>query len=94
MDYQIAKQAQEQARAGQEMAEIGHKLNLLAAIFLPLTAITSVFGMTLRSGLEEFPPWLFWTVFASGLCLGCLIHNRLTAKKRAPKRLELPYSGG
>ncbi len=88
MDYQIAKQAQEQARAGQEMAETGHKLNLLAAIFLPLTAITSVFGMTLRSGLEDSPSWVFWTVFASGLCLGLLIQSRLAKTKPAPKPPE------
>ncbi len=85
LEFEIAKQAQEQARTGQEMAQIGHKLNLLAAIFFPLTAITSVFGMALRSGLEEAPAWLFWTIFACGLCLGFVIHNHLTAKKSTPK---------
>ncbi len=83
LEFEIAKQAEEQARAGQEMARIGHKLNVLAAIFLPLTAITSVFGMTsLRSGLEEAPPWLFWMIFASGLLLGFIIRSQLAAKKK------------
>jgi hypothetical protein len=31
--------------------------------------------MNLPSGLEGAPPWLFWTVFFSGIFLGILIHG-------------------
>jgi Mg2+ and Co2+ transporter CorA len=59
------------------MTRAGHRLNFLAAIFLPLTAVASVFGMSLPSGLENSPTWVFWSVLLFGLLLGIVIRGLL-----------------
>lgn len=70
LDYTVARQGEEMAKASQDMARAGHRLNLIAAIFLPLSAVTSVFGMQLTSGLEHSGPWLFWLIFVVGVVIG------------------------
>ena len=35
------------------MAKTAHRINLLAAMFLPLTALASVFGMEIHNGFEN-----------------------------------------
>lgn len=70
LDFSIARKAEEQARSGQQSVQTAHRLNILAAIFFPLTAIASVFGMNLRSGLENTPTLLFWLIFLAGVMLG------------------------
>jgi hypothetical protein len=57
LDYSIAKRAEEEAKLSRQAVQTGHRLNILAAIFFPLTAIASLFGMNIRSGLEDFPIW-------------------------------------
>lgn len=70
LDFAIARKAKAQARLGAESVAMEGRLNVLAAIFLPLTAIGGVFGMNLVHGLEQSPPWTFWLVFGCGLLLG------------------------
>ena len=82
LEYMIARQAEEQAVISQEIAQASHRLNLLIAIFLPLTAITSIFGMNLPNGLENITtPLLFWAVLVVGLALGWIIKMGLSSKK-------------
>ena len=75
LDYRIARQSEEQNRLTLDMTRTGHRLNLLAALFLPLTAIASVFGMSLPSGLETSPIWVFWSVLIFGLLIGFLLRG-------------------
>jgi Mg2+ and Co2+ transporter CorA len=70
LDYTLAKQAEEQARLSQKSVRTAQRLNILAAIFLPLTALSSVFGMNLHSGLEDQSILLFWVVLLAGIALG------------------------
>lgn len=70
LDFQIARQNEVQAKLANEVAASSNRLNFIAAVFLPLTAITSVFGMTLPNGLEGSPPLLFWAIFLVGGFLG------------------------
>ena len=71
LDYTIARQAEEQARNSEQLVASGYRLNLIVAIFLPLTALGSAFGMNLNSGLEAIrTPLLFWGVLVFGLVLG------------------------
>lgn len=70
LDFKVAQQAEEQARLGHELSESGHRLNLLAALFLPLSVIGGAFGSTLRSGFEGQGPWLFWTLLGVALLVG------------------------
>ncbi|MCB1225543.1 MAG: hypothetical protein KDK99_07010 [Verrucomicrobiales bacterium] len=79
LQFTTARQAEEQAQAAQRMAATAHRLNLLAALFLPLTAITGLFGMEVHSGLANSPRnfylILFWGLL-SGILLGLLINRR------------------
>jgi hypothetical protein len=74
LDFDIAEHAEEQAKLHAKLAQIGQRLNVLAGIFLPMTALASVFGMNLVSGLESaLQPWLFWIVLSIGLILGLVV---------------------
>jgi hypothetical protein len=61
-----------------EAAEAAQRLNLLVALFLPLTAVASVFGMNLPSGLESAAaPLLVWFVLVAEVVVGLLLRLRL-----------------
>ncbi len=79
LNFTVAKQAETQAAASRQMAAAAHRLNLLAALFLPLTALTSLFGMEIPSGLKEVPG-AFWMVCLTGGLMGLLVMALL--KKR------------
>ena len=70
LDYQIARGNEESARLASQAALSGQRLNIIAAITLPITALSGVFGMNLPSGLENAPPLLFWAVFGVGATFG------------------------
>jgi hypothetical protein len=91
MEYMIARRGEEQAQRAHELVRAGHRLNLLVALFLPLTAIGSLFGMNLANGLEAWnSPWLFWGLLGGGLLVGIIIVvailSRLNASARATGR--------
>ncbi len=74
LDFQIARQAEEQARSSGHMAVAAHRLNLLAAFFFPLATIAGLFGMEIRSGIEKLPePYTFITVVVIGLLIGAVL---------------------
>jgi len=75
IDFKIAKQAEEQATLSLQSVKTAHRLNILAAIFFPLTAISCVFGMNLPSGFESASIGLFWLVFLTGTLLGVLVRR-------------------
>ncbi|MBA4149125.1 MAG: hypothetical protein H0X66_13510 [Verrucomicrobia bacterium] len=84
MEYMIAKQSEEQSLQAHQLVVTGHRLNLLVALFLPLTAIGSMFGMNLIHGLEEWrAPWTFWVVLILGLAVGAVLMVMLTAKPKS-----------
>ena len=67
LDYTIARRAEEQSRDAQHMLEAAHRLNMIAAVFLPVTAVATLLGMNLSHGLERWPaPLTFWVIL--GLC--------------------------
>jgi Mg2+ and Co2+ transporter CorA len=53
----------------------------MATIFLPLTAMASVFGMNLKSGLEHAPPWMFWAIMFGSIVAGLLVSELLAVFK-------------
>ena len=73
IDHRIAMQAEEEARLSLRGLEVANRLNLLAAIFFPLTALASILGMNLHSGLQESPEWIFWLILAGGILFGILL---------------------
>lgn len=61
LDFSIARANEEQARLAEVIARSGHRLNRLAALTLPLTALGALLGTNLQSGLETLAaPYLFW----------------------------------
>ncbi len=74
MEFMIARQGEEEARRSAQLVATGHRLNLLAAIFLPMTALGSVFSMQLSSGLERWnAPWAFWCFVGGALATGLVL---------------------
>ncbi|MFQ3637468.1 MAG: CorA family divalent cation transporter [Cyanobacteriota bacterium] len=79
LDYQIAQRAEEQNRLTTEALIAGHRLNILAAVFLPLTAIASIFGMNLNSGIDGSSTFTFWLVAVGAIALGSLVRRWVVA---------------
>lgn len=69
LDFIAAKQSEQQAISAQQMTRTSHRLNVIAALFLPMTAIASVLGMEVSSGLANTRPH-FWLVLFAGCLLG------------------------
>jgi Mg2+ and Co2+ transporter CorA len=78
LDYTVARRAEEQAALSLRLSQHSNKLNVIAAVFLPITALTSIFSMTLRSGLEGFAdPYVFWAVAGFGAALALTLKRTL-----------------
>lgn len=78
VDFRIAQESEEQADLSKEALLASHKLNLLAALFFPLTALTSVFGMNIASGLDDAGAVMFWAIFAVGGATGFAMKSWVT----------------
>jgi hypothetical protein len=72
LNFTVARQAESQAASARQMAATAHRLNLLAAMFLPLTALASVFGMNLHHGMDN-TVGNFALVCLGGLLLGLAV---------------------
>jgi Mg2+ and Co2+ transporter CorA len=70
LDFLLARKSEEHAEHAARIAATGHRLNLLAAIFLPVTALGAIFGMNLPHGLERSGPALFWGVTIATVASG------------------------
>lgn len=82
LDYTIAKRAEEQVETAHHIAISSHRLNLLAALFLPVTAIATVFSMNFVHGLEtQYAPWLFWAVLVLSFLFGFAVRAGLNSRK-------------
>ncbi|MEO8698829.1 MAG: hypothetical protein ABI867_02265 [Kofleriaceae bacterium] len=78
LDYSIAKGVEDNALNSKHVVESGHRLNLIAATFLPITALGSLFGMQLSHGFETWQsPWVFWGVAGLAFLLGLIVRASL-----------------
>ena len=74
LDFTTAKRAEEQAELSEHIARSSHKLNLIAALTLPMSAIGAVFGVNLQHGLEtRHSPWVFWVFVALSFVVGFVV---------------------
>jgi hypothetical protein len=69
LDFVAAKQAERQAQLASQMAVSAHRLNVIAAMFLPITAIASLLAMEVHAGIPDNPVSYASIVFG-GLVLG------------------------
>lgn len=79
LNFTAAKQAEAQAATAKQMAITAHRLNLLAALFLPLTALASVFGMEIHSHFLDTPA-NFWLICLAGLLAGLILSGLLVRR--------------
>jgi Mg2+ and Co2+ transporter CorA len=83
LDFQIARQAEEQTRSSRHMAVAAHRLNLLVAFFFPLATLAGLFGMEIHSGIEKLPePFTFVAVVLLGLVIGAALTVLLTLGRK------------
>ncbi|HYQ04413.1 MAG TPA: CorA family divalent cation transporter [Polyangiaceae bacterium] len=83
LDYVDAKEAEAQTALARKATDAQHRLNLIAALFLPITAVGSVLGVNLRSGLEGQSPALYWAVVVIALVTGFVVRASVTRGERA-----------
>ena len=70
LDYRMAKNAEMGELQAARMALAQHKLNVIAAITLPVSAMAALLGMNLVHGMEGRSPVWFAIVAVVGLALG------------------------
>ncbi len=71
LNFAIAKRTEDQARTSHRMAVSAHRLNTMAALFLPIATFSAVLGMNVRHGLEDTPgPLPFAILVGVGLVMG------------------------
>jgi hypothetical protein len=80
IQYRTARDAEAQACLSRQALQASHRLNILAALFFPLTAVASLFGMNLAHGLNEQQVAIFWAVAAVSLGLGIAMKSWVLAK--------------
>ena len=80
LQYAMARQAEHQAVAA-------HRLNVLAALFLPLATVAALFGMNLPHGFEEaYAPWPFLVVLVGGMVTGMLVQAFVAPPTHRPRK--------
>lgn len=81
LDYTVARKSELQSQQTYEMALSAHRLNVLAAIFFPITALSSIFAMnpSLAPELLLHTP-TFWTVVGAGSLCGLLLSRSIVRK--------------
>lgn len=73
IDFLLARQNEIQALASEAHVDAAHRLNIIAALFLPLATIASVFGMNVPSGMERASLFIFWLIVMLGVGLGVAV---------------------
>jgi Mg2+ and Co2+ transporter CorA len=84
LDFAVAQRAEEEVEANRRVATASHRLNVMAAFFLPLATLAAVLGMNLKHGLEKWDiasaPWPTFGVLAVGVVFGALLALFITRK--------------
>ncbi|MFO0554735.1 MAG: CorA family divalent cation transporter [Polyangiaceae bacterium] len=84
LEFVVARQSEENAERAAHIERSSHRLNLIAAMFLPISALGSVFGVNLAHGLEHTAsPYLFWIFVGAAFVLGLIVRSSVN---RSAKR--------
>ncbi len=81
LNFMLAQQAEEQTQNSEEIAEASYRLNLLASLFLPVTALATIFSMNFPETMKTFDSFL---TFGGVLLIGMILGYRLKRKLQKP----------
>ena len=82
LDYAMAKKAEEQSELQKQALIVGHRLNIIMALFLPATAVASLLGMNITNGLESETSRNFMIVVIVTSLLGLVMRYWVLKKPR------------
>ena len=83
IDYSIAKRTEAQAVRSEEISTAAHRMNMLLAIFFPVTAVASLLSTNLMTGLEgKKSPLLFWSIVTGSLLIGFMLRGAIGYRKK------------
>jgi hypothetical protein len=84
LDFAVALRAEEEAEATRRVEAAGYRLNVLAAMFFPIGALSAFFGMELNNGLAEWDakhaPMPMLMILGVGIILGLILTAFITRK--------------
>lgn len=81
LNYTAARQSEAQAASAASMAASAHRLNILAALFLPLTALSGVLSIDPRTAFRT-QPLTYWYVVGAGVLAGLLVALAVARRNR------------
>ncbi len=94
IQHRTAREAEEQAKLGRQALQASHRLNILAALFFPLTAVASLFGMNLAHGFNPNRVFIFWLVFCVCVALGIAMKSWVLGRAKADAVRAKPEKPG
>ena len=84
LDFAVAQRTEEEAASTRRVETAAHRLNVLAALFLPFAMIEAIFGTNLHHGLEtwdaQHAPLVMLGVLGAGVVLGVMLMAFITRK--------------
>lgn len=94
LDYTVAQKTELQSQRSYQMAESAHRLNVLAAVFFPITALSSIFAMNFSLGPEScMNTTLFWGVIGVGSLSGLMLSSSIVQNQTPEPSQEKRKSG-
>lgn len=82
LDFVTARQAEAQATLSDHIARSSHKLNLVVALFLPITALGSMLGMNLVHGFEtRGAPFTFYAAVVFSFVVGFILRAAINRRE-------------
>jgi hypothetical protein len=94
LDFLVAERAEQQAKASHRMATSAHRLNILAAFFFPIVAMTAVFGVDLATLAALFQlrspsaPIVLVLLMIGALAAGAILSAFITLPSRPPSERD------
>ncbi len=74
LDYHQAKSVENLSHITYELTKTSHRLNMLATFFVPMMAVSALFGMNIPNGFEKSESnFMFWGVTLFSIALGLFL---------------------
>lgn len=89
IQYRTVREAEEQSRLTAETLRASHRLNALAAWFLPLTALTGIFSMNIAREFDGASIAWFIAIVSLAITLGFTLKSWVLAEPSRPPKLKI-----